>query len=1249
MKREIDFNYEFNERFNGKYLFNIDSFLENLKKEIGDENFQKMKKTEEFINDGNAAVVNVLKRLVTGLVGYPITPSTPVAEGMAKAYSDGTINVFGEKMFYFQPESELGAMAFLEGAACQGGRFADNTSSQGLTYKIKNMFSVAGKRLPVLMTVQTREVNKGSLSIHNSHTDLYAARGTGWILLMSSNNQEMHNLIPLTFKTIEQRQIMLPAIVAGEGFLKSHSIENIKVLSDEFLRYFVGPPNRLFQPDFENPVLMGTFTDINVTMPTQIKQDIAIRNVKKYFKATMAIMNEILGTNLDVVENYRTEDAEFTIVMMGAGSETMKDVVDYYRDKGVAVGLVRPVLFYPPCIEEIAYGIQNSKVITVIEKVAEANERYLYRDVNEACKILNSNPKILSGIYGLGNQNLSIDDCCGLIENMISEKKLDKFFVGITGTNCIEPVRKDDFISKEVGMTFIGIGAEGVKTSQETLAKIIAKSGKYVQTSAKYGASRKGGMVVMNARVSDEPIRNCSNLTEVEILSIFNDKYFVDNSLLPFIKSLKPGGYLIINTIKTFKEIFNTTTEEIQNIFNEFKFNIVLLDATTHVLKVLKRNLPGTPILGVINKLTKILPEDEFISIFEKELKSKFKEKKSHLVAKNLTLLNIPFDMISANMEKEPIKKEKKDEITIKEKSRITTELIFKLPDYSYSEQDELATVDFPNLYKEKYYDKFVNDVLKPFQRGESIKWEKFLNIVPAATSKFNNASLIGTHLPLFRAEKCINCGLCITSCPDSALRFTIIDEQDYSNLSESHKKLFKEVNEKRLLGVNGKLNEKYYFNINVVDNYCKGCGLCVKSCKFDALYLEDKNKINREESCVPSTVFELDKSDEVFKFISNSKILQKIMLKYSGQKFLPGGHSLCPGCGEGIIESLVFTATEMVRQSPDIIENTYSSVPQLLKRFQSESVKHMIENGFYVYTINATGCAEVSCLSNPFNARIYNAGHYGFGTASAAALGARVSLFSAFINEYVDKLTKVLVFGGDGAFYDIGNQGLNFALGENQDITWIVYNNEAYMNTGFQKSGASRFGSNRTTSPYGIEIKGKDDFHRELVSQAMAIPKVYVARLSLSNPLYCLKILKEAIAYEGPSLVEFFSPCPTGQGLATDDLAIEVSKMMVESRAWPIVVRKPYHTIDITANPDYDKIYPEPKKIKDKIIKPATFKDIVNLMAQFVGDEETIKEIVKNNEKQNIYRWNWLQYLAGVTDRLLTEDEIEEIIADRV
>ena len=1247
--REVDFKQDFEVNFNGARLFDRERYVADIKAQAGDE-FSLIGRQEKLIGDGNSVAVNVLKRIVTGLVGYPITPSTPIAEGMAKAYADGFTNVFGERIFYFQPESELGAMAFLEGAASQGGRYADNTSSQGLTYKYKNMYSVAGKRLPVLMTMQTRELNKGGLSIHNGHADLYAARGAGWLQFMSANNQELHYLIPLAFKAIEQRQLMLPAIVAGEGFQKSHSIENISMLSDAFLKYFLGEPNRLFQPDFDHPVLMGTFTDIGVTMPTQMKQDLALLNAKKYVKAAMEVMNALLGTSLDVVEDYYAAESEYVIVCLGAAAGTLKEAVDYYRAKGVSIGLLRPVLFYPVCTEELARGIQNAKVVTVMEKTALANERYLLRDVKHAAYNERTgrsfHPVITSGIYGLGSQDFSIEDSFAVIENMLAERPQGIFGVGIKGPSILPRVVHEDYQEKEVGITFIGVGAEGVKTAQETLAKIIAKAGKYVQTSAKYGASRKGGMVVMNARVSSEPIRICADVSRVETLAIFNDKYLLDNSLLKFIRGIRPGGYLVVNTVNSREELLEKAVPEVRELLAGGTFNLVLLDASGAAQQQLKRNLPGTPILGAINRIIELLPPDDFREAFRQELARKFSGAKAGLVDVNLELLEVPYQLEAAasqagNGGKNAVEKTKPP------KAR---EIYYNPEPRGYLETDENATLTFPSVLGEKYRPLFIEKVLEPLHRGEDIPWDEFYNIVPAGTSAFNDASLIGTVLPVFDPGKCVACGLCISACPDNALRVTVVYEREYESLVEPARKLFRPLDLSKFTGYRDAVFKESYFNINVIPQYCKGCGACVEVCKAGAFSLVEKSGVQADgdQRFLPPEVFEQDVSETVAPYVKEGRYLQQMMLLYSGQKFLPGGHTLCPGCGEGIIENLVFTAAEMVRRQPRFIADFYRSLPALMTREHGRGLQHMIDHGFNLYTVNATGCAEVSCLGNPYNARIYPAGHYGFGTASAAGLGARVSLFNAFRNFYLDKLTKVIVFGGDGAFYDIGNQGLNFALGENQDITWIIYNNEAYMNTGFQKSGASRFGSNRTTSPYGMELQGKEDFHRVIVNQAMAIPGVYVARLSLSNPLHAMRILSEAIAYKGPSLVEFFSPCPTGQGMKTDNLPIRLSRMMVESRAWPVMARRPYARLDLTGNPDPEHTYPRPRKVKGKEKQPTTFRDIVNLLGQFVGDQQTIDEIVRVNERQNLYLWSLYQYRAGYRDDMPTPEEIERLIEGR-
>ncbi|MEA3334061.1 MAG: 2-oxoacid:acceptor oxidoreductase family protein [Pseudomonadota bacterium] len=1254
-RRKVDFKRDFEFTFNGARLFDREKYVQDIKAEAGSD-FAAMGQQHDFIGDGNNAAVNVLKRTVTGLVGYPITPSTPIAEGMAKAYADGFVNAFGERIFYFQPESELGAMAFLEGAASQGGRYADNTSSQGLTYKYKNMYSVAGKRLPVVMTMQTRELNKGGLSIHNGHADLYAARGAGWLQFMSADNQELHHLIPLAFKAIEQRQVMLPAIVAGEGFQKSHSIENIKIVSDQFLKYFLGEPNRLFQPDFDNPVLMGTFTDIGTTMSTQMKQDLALLNAKKYVKAAMGVMNAILGTSLDVVEDYYASESEYVIVCLGAAAGTMKEAVDYYRSKGVSVGLLRPVLFFPVCTEELARGIQNAKVVSVLEKTALANERYLLRDVKHAAYNERTgrsfNPVITSGIYGLGSQDFSIEDCFAVIENMLAEKPMGIYGVGIKGPQVLEKVVHDDFVENEVGVAFVGVGAEGVKTAQETLAKIIAKAGKYVQTSAKYGASRKGGMVVMNARVATQAIRNCSDVSKMETLAVFNDKYLLDNSLLGLIKGVKSGGYLVVNTVKSFAELVLHATSEVRVLLEKAVFNLVLLDATGASLAQLKRNLPGTPILGAINRIIELLPVKAFNEAFRSELASKFTGQKAALVDINMELLEVPYELIPAQADSTATSGAEVETVKSPVAAGDLAKKIYYDPPLSrgYHKDDEFATLTFPSVLGENYRPLFIEKVLDPLQKGEDISWDQFYNIVPARTSEYHDASLIGTSLPVFAADKCIACGLCIAACPDNALRVSVVHDREYEDLAEAEKKLFRPLDLSKFTGYGDAVFKDSFLNINVMPQYCKGCGACVEVCKTNAFSMVDKSsvKVEGEERFLRPEVYEKDVSPTVAPYVKDSRYLQQLMLLYSGQKFLPGGHTLCPGCGEGIIENLVFAAAEMVRRNPRLIADFYRSIPTLMTREHGRGLQHMIDHGFNVYTVNATGCAEVSCLGNPYNARVYPSGHYGFGTASAAGLGARVSLFNAFRNLYLDKLTKVLVFGGDGSFYDIGNQGLNFALGEDQDVTWIIYNNEAYMNTGFQKSGASRFGSNRTTSPYGMELQGKDDFHREIVGQAMVIPGVYVARLSLSNPMHAMRILTEAIAYKGPSLIEFFSPCPTGQGMATDDLPIRLSKMMVDSRAWTVFTRKPYAQIDLTGNPDPEETYPKPRKVKGKEVPPTTFRDIVALLGQFTGDEKTINEIVKVNERQNLYLWCLNQYRAGIRQDMPDADEIERLISQR-
>ena len=1265
--RRMDWKAEW-ERFDARKLFEFDLGS------VPEEQLAAMRKRQDALLDGNHAVLSVITRLVDGLCGYPITPSTPIAEDFARTAANGAKNLFGCELMYFQPSDELSAIVAVEAMASQGGRYVDNTSSQGLVLKTKNLFSVAGKRLPVVMTVMAREVNKGSLSIHCGHTDFYGVRNAGWAQLVSADNQELHDLLPIAFKVAELRQAMLPCMVIGDGFIKSHSLENIKELSDEFLKYFVGPPNRFYQPDFNHSTLMGTFTDTELTMEGQVVQDLAYRFLKKGFTAAMNVMNKVLGTNLKVVENYRTEDAEMVIAVLGSAAGVVKDVVDYYREsRGWKVGVVRPVLFNPPCYEELAYGLRKAKAVTVLERTGMAHNQLLLADVQAALQVSHragregreehrlygrdDMPTLLHGVYGLGSKDFNKYDAAAVVENMKACLDKDRghfhrdFFVGIDGPYTLPSVKLDDYRERELGMTFIGIGAEGVKTALETAGFIYAQDSgngcKYIQSGARYGAARKGAAVFMNLRISDHPIRNSSELTERDVLAFFNDKFLLEQILREYLGGLKEQGLFFINSRRSPEQLIASFSPTVQGLLQEKRIKLIAFDATQAALKYLNRNLPGAAILGLVNKEMGVLPAEEFEQRFSRILEAKLAKKKGkEMIQANLSLLRHGAELAVVGASAE---------IVARSGSFAAACAPYHVPapeDFgqghgaaglpaTLTTKDELGAIKPVNLIDD-YEQTFYEEMVKPVADGVKVPWDRFLPIVPAATSKYRDMSYIGTHLPVYDAARCTVCGLCTASCPDSALYSTITRRP----IPEEAAGYFK-VLKKPPKGIPW---DRFAMNIDVIPGACKGCGICAQVCPTDALRMIDKHDA-RDEHFLPEQYKEFDNTAEAVPHVNEMPPMQQVLFVFS--KLYPGRHTLCPGCSEGTISLLTFFAAESLRNNPQGIETFYQGI-RVLSEKNRKAIEHMLDNGFNIYTINSTGCSQVSELVNPFNSRIYQAGHYGFGTASAAALGAKFSLDQAYANGYSDVLSKIIVFAGDGAIYDIGNGPFNYALGENYDITWVIYNNEGYMNTGAQKSGATRFGSDRSTSPIGRKNAGKTTLHRRIISQAMAISHVYAAKLTIDNPQYAIKILKEAIAYNGPSVVEFFSACPQGQQ-TSDWVGPLVSRMMVEARKWQIAVRRPFQRLDISANPEPDKIYPVTGKSFKKGIKreAATFYDVVSMMGQYNQHIKTqeggvIPEIIQVNETVSLFRWLRNQYMAGYRDNMPGEEEVERIVAER-
>jgi len=1262
---QLDWNKEW-ERFDAKKLFEFDL------SSIDEASLEAFRKRNEAILDGNHAALSVLTRLVDGLCGYPITPSTPIAEDFAKAASQGQKNLYGTELMYFQPSDELSAISAVEAMACQGGRYADNTSSQGLVLKTKNLFSVAGKRLPVVMTVMAREVNKGSLSIHCGHNDFYGVRNAGWAQFVAEDNQEFHDLLPIAFKTAEMRQVMLPFMVIGDGFIKSHALENIEELSDDFLKYFVGPPNRLYQPDFAQRYLTGTFTDTDLTMEGQVSLDMAYRFVKRGVIASMNVMNQILGTDLKTVECYRTEDAEMVVVVLGSAAGVLKDVVDYYRNvEGLKVGIVRPVLFNPPCYEEIAYGVRNAKVITVMERTGMVHNQLLLADLQVALQLgqrayregkdehktyaRDDMPTLLHGVYGLGSKDFNKYDAGAVIENMRAcldgrrDDFIRDFYSGIEGPYTLKPAELPRYKDRELGMTFIGIGAEGVKTALETAAVIYAEGGsngrQFIQSGARYGAARKGAPVFMNLRIGPNPIRNSSELTEQDVLAFFNEKFLSGHILQEYVGGLNANGLLVVNSSRTKDEIIESFPAEMRQCIADKNIKLIAVDATQAALKHLKRNLPGAMLLGLINKETGIFTPEAFEMMFKTILEEKLGAKKGfEMVDSNLALLREGAQQVDSHPDQE-LK-------AFTEISGNQVQAVAKPEDFgqavgaaglavTLTEKDELGTIKPVNLM-ENFQETFQHDMVEPIMDGKKVPWDRVIPVVPAGTSKYKDVSFMGTQLPVWDATKCIACGMCAVSCPDSAIHATITDKP-VPEVALPYFKIFKKAPK-------GIPWQRFAMNINAVFDRCKGCGICAQVCPADAFKMADKTQVGPGDF-LPEQYHDLDNTYDAAQYVDRMPLNYQVLFVFS--KLYPGKHTLCPGCGEGTINLLTFYALESLRNSPKGIETFYQGI-KVLSDKNRLAIEHMIDRGFTIYNINATGCNQVSELVNPFNARIYQSGHYGFGTASAAALGAKFALDQAYTNGFNDVLTKIIVFAGDGAIYDIGNGPFNYALGENYDITWVVYNNEGYMNTGAQKSGATRYGCDRSTSPVGDKYAGKTTLHRRLIAQATAISHVYAAKLTVDNPFYAIRILKEAIAYCGPSVVEFFSYCSQGHQ-SYDWAGPLISRMLNEARNWQIQVRRPFQKVDISANPDPDKVFPVKGKSFKKGVKrdPATFYDAASILGQFkqhlISQEGgEVPELIQVNETASLFRWLRNQYLAGYRDTMPSEEEVERLIKEQ-
>ena len=357
---------------------------------------------------GNEAAAIAMKQINPDVVAaFPITPSTEIPQYFSTFVSNGQVDTE-----FVAVESEHSAMTACIGAEAAGARAMTATSANGLSFMWEQIYIASSLRLPIVMSLVNRAVS-GPLNIHNDHSDAMGVRDAGWIMLFSENNQEAYDNLLMAHRIAEHKDVLLPLMVCQDGFITSHSIENIELLEDDKVKEFVGtykPEHYLLNA--KEPIAIGPLDLQAHLFEHKYQQASAMRNAKKVIAEVSSDFEKLTGRKYSFFEEYKLDDAEIAIICMNSTAGTTKYVVDQLRKKGIKAGLLKIRMFRPFPAEEIAKALANTKAVAVLDKADSLNGAggALFEDVTSSMFVNKIQVPTVNYVYGIGGRDTTATD-----------------------------------------------------------------------------------------------------------------------------------------------------------------------------------------------------------------------------------------------------------------------------------------------------------------------------------------------------------------------------------------------------------------------------------------------------------------------------------------------------------------------------------------------------------------------------------------------------------------------------------------------------------------------------------------------------------------------------------------------------------------------------------------------------------------------------------------------------------------------
>ena len=630
--------------------------------------------------DGAAIVVWVETHITQGACAYPITSSTTMGSGYQAVIANGGTNIWGENMAFIESESEHSAASACEGFSLAGGRVTNFTSGQGLVLMKEVLYTISGKRLPVVFHIGARALTSHSLNVHAGHDDVMAVTDCGWGMLFARNAQEVGDLALISRKTAEDTHT--PFLNIMDGFLTTHTIENVCLHEPEMMNEFVGKPQDklINMMDPYHPIMSGVVQNQDSYMKGKIAQRIYTNKIEQTLVNNMNEFYKLTGRQYELISEYKMDDAEFAIVGMGSMVETAEAAVNYLRkEKGIKVGIIHVTSFRPFPGKQIVETLKNIKAISVLERMdnplAESNP--LTMEIKSSfADNLNPNenghvkiPKIFSGSAGLGSRDVRPDDIMAVVENMLKNDK--KYFaIGIDHDLALDTGESTDIRSEGTfSMRGHSVGGYGSVTTNKIIATIVADLfDMYVQAYPKYGSEKKGLPTTYYLTVSPDRVKTHNELEFVEFVPLNDINAF---NLANPLKGLQHGGMLFVQTPKIeSSEIWCDFPKWAQKIIHEKKIKVMALDTVKIAREVsskadLIQRMQGIVLLGIFLKATPFLErsdisKDELMQGVEKSLRKYFGKRGEQVVQDNLNAVKRGFNEVF-----EVIQEVEKEEVSV--------------------------------------------------------------------------------------------------------------------------------------------------------------------------------------------------------------------------------------------------------------------------------------------------------------------------------------------------------------------------------------------------------------------------------------------------------------------------------------------------------------------------------------------------------------------------------------------------------